>query len=144
VTKRVIIQADCNACDTPNIDGQETIAFSFALDNIGYTMDLCQPHADQYRQTLEPWRARADVTQGGSAKKSSSGGVGSGSPPQGGPVTSALAEGLDPKQVREWARANGWDVPEVGRLNMDVINAYKAAHGLGLGSPTPEPAGTAG
>jgi hypothetical protein len=134
MTKRVVVFADCNACDVPNTEGVETIAFSFAVDNVGYTMDLCNTHAEQYRQAIEPWRARADV---GAApgKKSSAGGPSFGSPPQGGPSTSATGEGLDPKQVREWARSNGYDVPEVGRLNQDIIAAYKSAHGLGVNTP---------
>lgn len=36
----------------------------------------------------------------------------------------------DPREmsVREWARANGFDVQERGVLGRDVINAYRTAH----------------
>jgi hypothetical protein len=30
--------------------------------------------------------------------------------------------------MRTWARANGWDVPERGRIAAEVKDAYDAAH----------------
>ncbi len=31
-------------------------------------------------------------------------------------------------QIRQWARENGWDVPERGRVSEEVRQAYAAAH----------------
>lgn len=38
-----------------------------------------------------------------------------------------ITTGLDPKQVRAWARENGVDCPTRGRLPGNVIDAYQAA-----------------
>ena len=40
----------------------------------------------------------------------------------------AAANGPSAAEVREWARANGWDVPDRGRVAADVRSAYDAAH----------------
>lgn len=34
----------------------------------------------------------------------------------------------DTKAIREWARANGYDVSDRGRIPADVMDAYSAAN----------------
>ncbi|HEX6486220.1 MAG TPA: histone-like nucleoid-structuring protein Lsr2, partial [Nocardioidaceae bacterium] len=36
--------------------------------------------------------------------------------------------GPSASDIRQWARANGWDVPERGRVSAEVREAYAAAH----------------
>ena len=38
------------------------------------------------------------------------------------------ASGPTAAEVREWARENGWDVPDRGRVSAEVRSAYDAAH----------------
>jgi hypothetical protein len=35
----------------------------------------------------------------------------------------------NPKAVREWAKANGYDVGDRGRLHSDIVDAYLSAQG---------------
>jgi len=48
------------------------------------------------------------------------------------PVTTAPATKAGPKsdlaKVREWARANGFEVGDRGRIKSDILEAYDAAH----------------
>lgn len=46
------------------------------------------------------------------------------------PKAQAITVVQDPRQmsVREWARANGFDVQDRGVLGREVINAYRTAH----------------
>jgi len=41
----------------------------------------------------------------------------------------AAAEGVSMTEVRAWARSEGIEVAETGRVSADVIAAYRAAHG---------------
>ena len=41
-----------------------------------------------------------------------------------GPPVAKAAGGHSPSVVREWARANGYDVPSRGRISADVMAAY--------------------
>lgn len=43
------------------------------------------------------------------------------------------------KQIREWARSQGIEVGQRGRLHPSVIAAYTAAHGLGRSTPLDPP-----
>ena len=45
-----------------------------------------------------------------------------------GPAGVAAEGGASAADIRAWARENGWDVPERGRVSADVREAYAAAH----------------
>src|SRR5690349_11039164 len=91
-------------------DADETV--SFALDGTSYEIDLASGNAAKLREALAPYVGHARKVAGtrrGAAKKSSAGG--------------------NTKDVREWARSNGWpDLGDRGRVPADVQTAYDAAH----------------
>ena len=100
---------------------------SFSLDGQSYEIDLNKKHADELRDALARYVGAARKTgrpgagSGGGARRT--GRSGSGSRP--------AAAGSDRERVqaiREWARANGHNVSERGRLSSTVIAAYDAAH----------------
>ena len=39
-----------------------------------------------------------------------------------------LSDGASAKEIRDWARANGFEVPDRGRVSADVRAAYDKAH----------------
>lgn len=132
MSKQTIVLATCNLCPegTPGVDAREINYVSYSLEGQGYGLDLCDSHFVDFKGLLQPYTAKADLVGG---KRSSAGAPGQ----PGGSTAQQL--GLDPKQVREWARNNGFEVPEVGRLNQDILSAYMAATGSAQAS-TPEPA----
>ena len=90
----------------------ETIHFS--LNSTAYEIDLTTENADAFRKALEPYiagarRASASAPRGGSSRKRSSAS----------PETAA---------IREWAKANGHEVSEHGRIPATVVEAYRAEH----------------
>jgi len=93
-----------------DIDGtpaEETV--SFALDGKEYEIDLSAKNAGKLRDALAPYV--------GHARKAASrrrGGRGSNGP--------------SPADIRAWARDNGFDVPDRGRVSSEVREAYAAAH----------------
>lgn len=87
-------------------DAAETVRFS--IDGKKYEIDLTAANAERLRADLAPWIEKARKVPG----KGQRGGRGRNSRPD----------------VRGWARANGFDLPDRGRIPDEVREAYDAAH----------------
>jgi hypothetical protein len=98
-----------------DIDGSEaTETVSFGLDGTTYEIDLNDANAASLREALSGYVGHArKVTGGGRRTRRSSGGSASSS---------------NTKDVREWAKSQGMEVSERGRISADVQQAYDAAH----------------
>jgi hypothetical protein len=103
------------------VEGSEQI--TFGLDGSTYEIDVCDQHAAQLRDSFAPYvgAARRAGRSGGSSSAGRSGGRRS---------RSSGRRGGDDRvgQIREWARANGHQVSERGRLSASLVEAYEAAH----------------
>ncbi len=100
-----------------DIDGgsaDETV--TFALDGVSYEIDLSSKNAKSLRDDLAKWtgHARRAGSSGGRRGRRSSGG--------------GTARRTDLASVREWARANGYEVSDRGRISADIQAAYDKAH----------------
>ena len=109
--KTVVVMTD----DLSGGDATQTIHFS--LDNADYVIDLNDKNAAALRSDFEKYieagrRYRAE----GAGAKAKRGAV------------RGPASGVDTAAVREWARANGHDVSERGRVSKKIIDAYVAAN----------------
>jgi hypothetical protein len=100
--------------DLDGSDAEETVRF--ALDGTGYEIDLNAGHAQALRDALARY-VRAARPAGG----------GPGRPPRGG--RSAPGAGLDAAEVRQWARAQGINVQDRGRVPAKLVARFKAATG---------------
>lgn len=58
---------------------------------------------------------------------------------RGGGTSSGKSASPELSKIREWGRANGFEVPDRGRLPKTLTDAYSAAHGH-VSEPTSEPA----
>ena len=99
--------------DIDESEAEETV--SFGLDGKEYLIDLNAEHAGELRDALAPYVGHARPAGRRTTRKAT------GSAP-------AAKTGTDATAVREWARGNGFDVPERGRLPKEVKEAYDAAH----------------
>ena len=99
--------------DIDGSDATETVAFG--LDGSTYEIDLNEKNAAALREALAPYVGHARRS-GGTRK---AGGRRAAAPAATGPTAA---------EVREWARENGWDVPDRGRVSAEVRSAYDAAH----------------
>lgn len=99
--------------DIDGSDAAETV--SFALDGVDYEIDLSEKHASDLRNAVSLYVAHARRTGGRrkSGWRSTSG---------------AAAGSATAAEIRAWARENGWDVPERGRVSTEVREAYAAAN----------------
>ena len=96
-------------------EADETV--SFALDGTSYEIDLNDANATKMREALAPYVAHARKVTGSRGGRRS-----------GGRSTAGSGSGPTPKEIREWARENGHDVPDRGRIPTEVREAYDAAH----------------
>lgn len=96
-----------------DLDGtaaDETVRFG--LDGVDYEIDLSAGNARSLRGALAQWVGHArKVSRGRSAS----------------PATRKSAGGVSPTEIREWARANGYDVNERGRVPLHIKEAFEAA-----------------
>lgn len=93
-------------------DADETV--TFGLDGTTYEIDLSAANAAALRETLAGYVGHARRVGGRRAT--------------GGRRTAATGNGPTAKEVREWARENGWELSERGRVSSEVRQAYDAAH----------------
>jgi hypothetical protein len=98
-----------------DLDGSEaTETVSFALDGSSYEIDLNADNAGKLRDALALYIGHGRKVTGGAGRR--------------GRRSAANAGGTSAKEVREWARANGHDVPDRGRIPAEVRSAYDAAN----------------
>jgi hypothetical protein len=92
-----------------DLDGSpadETV--TFGLDGVTYEIDLTTEHAAELRAAIEPWSAKGRrVTNTRKSVRRSQDNA---------------------KAIREWARANGYEVSERGRIAATIREAYEAAN----------------
>lgn len=87
---------------------------TFGLDGINYEIDLTSKHAAKLRDALAQYVGAARKT--GKAGKRAGGRAATG------------RTGPEPKAVREWAKEQGIEVPDRGRIPAEVSEQYAAAH----------------
>ena len=86
----------------------------FALDGTEYEIDLNAEHAQQLRDALTAYVRAGRRVSGGSRRPARAG--------RRGP-----ANELNTTEVREWAKAQGIDVKDRGRIPAELVVKFKAA-----------------
>ncbi len=95
-----------------DLDGSEAAeTVSFGLDGSSYEIDLTEAHATALREALAGYVGNARKVTGGRRRKAA-----------------ATSEGPSAREVRDWARSNGFTVPDRGRIPADVRDAFDAAN----------------
>lgn len=95
--------------------GKADQAVVFGLDGKQYVIDLSEKNAAKLRESLGKYIAVARK------ERSTSGAVRGG-------ARKASASDVNTSDVREWARAEGYEVSERGRVAKDLIVKFQAAH----------------
>ena len=99
-----------------DLDGSEADStVRFGLDGTDYEIDLSTEHAQALRDALERY-VTAARRAGGARRPARSG-------------TKAPAAGLNSTEVREWAKAQGLEIRDRGRVPAEVVTRFRAATG---------------
>lgn len=86
--------------DLDGTEAAETVAFG--LDAGYYAIDLSKDNAKELRALLKPYIRKATATA---------------------PPTPAL----EAKQIRVWAKENGYEIADRGRIHHNIVEAYREA-----------------
>jgi len=106
-----------------SIAADETV--TFALDGTTYEIDLSEKNAGELRDAFGKYVAAArkvssrGTRASGAGRSRATGGAGGG----GGRMDREQAGA-----IREWARKNGHEVSDRGRIPASVVEAFEAAH----------------
>lgn len=101
-----------------NLPADETVSFS--LDGTSYEIDLAEKNAKELRDTFSRYVSAARKVGRGSRGGASGGGR-----------SRATGGRMDREQagaIRDWARKNGHQVSDRGRIPAGVVEAYESAH----------------
>ncbi|WP_340539737.1 histone-like nucleoid-structuring protein Lsr2 [Nocardioides sp. GXZ039] len=97
-----------------DIDGSDaTETIRFGLDGANYEIDLNDKNATKLRNALANYVGNARKVAG--TRRASR-------------RSTPAAGGASPAEIRDWARSNGMDVPERGRIPAAVREAFDAAN----------------
>ena len=91
--------------------GETANTLSFGFDGKKYTIDLSDENAEAFRQAIAPYIEAGRRVTGSQTK-----------------TTRTRSNSGNTKAVREWARANGYDVSDRGRIPANILDAYAAAN----------------
>ncbi|MYW70256.1 Lsr2 family protein [Streptomyces sp. SID8379] len=95
-------------------EADETV--TFALDGKSYEIDLTTANADKLRSALESF-VKAGRRTGGRAASGR------------GKARAASGGNQDTAQIRAWAKDNGYEVNDRGRVPASIREAYEKANG---------------
>ena len=90
----------------------------FGLDGTEYEIDLGAKNADALRKALARYVDAARRAPGAAARRPGRSGR-----------KAASANGTDPTAVREWAKSQGIEVKDRGRVPAELVVKFKAATG---------------
>jgi hypothetical protein len=99
-----------------DVDGgaaEETV--TFAVDGVSYEIDLSEKNARKLRDDLAKWTGHARRSGGSRGARRRS-------------AAATPAKRNDLAAVREWARANGHQVSDRGRISGEIQAAFDKAH----------------
>ena len=101
-----------------DLDGSPAAAtVRFGYDGRDYEIELSEAHATELDEFLAPYLEHARrVSDGGRAGRGRR------------PPRQTRQPREDTQAIRRWAREQGYQVSERGRIPTDVVAAYQAAH----------------
>ncbi|RJL22553.1 histone-like nucleoid-structuring protein Lsr2 [Bailinhaonella thermotolerans] len=113
MAKKVVQLLFCDLHDD-DVKGVETI--QFALDGTGYEVDVCEKHGIELRERLQPFVDQGRRSAG--ARRAVRGARGS-----------RAGSGREHSaKIRAWAREQGMQVSERGRISAQIVEQYELAH----------------
>lgn len=105
---------DINGSEIPEGEG-ERVAFS--LRGVDYQIDLSAANVAKLDKALKPYVEAATKVGGRRGRRA---------------AKSASASGANSKEqlaaIREWAREEGYEVSDRGRVKAEIVEAFRAAH----------------
>jgi hypothetical protein len=124
----VVYSYTCDVCgreipDEDQADAHQVITWGVNKGSASYEVDLCRTDLGKLRRVetaLEPLLTAGHRVAGGGRRQRSSASSGRGR-------RKGRASAADTPAIREWARENGYEVSDRGRISQALRDAYLAA-----------------
>lgn len=100
--------------DGTELDASAVTTVQFSLDGTTYEIDLSETNAAALREDLATWIEHARKVSGRSSTRKTT------------RSSAAAGDREESTAIREWARANGHQVSDRGRISAKVVEAYNA------------------
>jgi hypothetical protein len=101
---------------TDDVDGGKADrTVSFSVDGVSYEIDLSKKNAAAFEKSVAPWVKAARKAPAATRGKRVAG-------------STRSKSRTDLAEIREWAKANGYEVSERGRIARGLQEAYDASH----------------
>jgi hypothetical protein len=108
---QVVLTCDVHADE---VAAAETVAFGF--DGSSYAFELCAEHLAEFNDTMHGYVASARLADGPRPRRVVPAATG-------GRTTGSVAS----SDVRSWAKENGYEVNDRGRIPAEIRSAFEAA-----------------
>lgn len=91
-----------------DIDGDEaTETITFTFEGVAYEIDLNAKNAEKFRSSMEVWTTNGRRVGGRSNR--------------------GTKRNSEIPKIRQWAKENGYEVSERGRVSQEIQDAYRAS-----------------
>lgn len=116
MAERIVRQLidDIDGSEIPEGSG-ERVEFSFR--GVDYHIDLSTANVTKLEKAIKPYIEAAAKVRGSRGRR-----------PKSSSVASAPSAKEQLAAIRTWARKNGYDVSDRGRIKAEVVEAFEAAH----------------
>jgi hypothetical protein len=115
---KIRLLSDLELAKDPDSEAEASQTRRFSVDGDGFEIDFSDEESEIFDKLLAPYKAAArPLDRAGRTK-------GQGRPAR--PAKASKAP-VDTVAVREWARDNGIDIKDRGRVPADVVEKYQAA-----------------
>jgi nucleoid-associated protein Lsr2 len=111
VAQKVSVTFACDY-DAREIPDGEQLTRIFSLDGRDYEIDLCERHSQKFDEVLTRYREKARRVTGRVSR----------------PKRRTAANRQRSADIRAWAKGNGIQVSDRGRIPAQVISKYDASH----------------
>jgi len=118
MAQKVRVELVCDACQDER-PAQRTITFGFEDEGAvrhEYQIELCSRHVVQFMKSFDEWIPMAREAPDNKPQKSKS--------PKRSTQGPARRDAEQLAGIRSWARANGYEVSDKGRIPGDIEEAY--------------------
>jgi hypothetical protein len=111
VAQKVSVTFACDY-DSKEIPDGEHLTRSFSLDGRDYEIDLCEKHSQKFDETLTRFAEKARRATSRVSR----------------PKRRTTAHRQRSAEIRAWAKRNGIEVSDRGRIPAQVISSYEESH----------------
>jgi hypothetical protein len=116
MAQKVQVVLTCDL-DDDEVPAAQTVTFGY--DGYSYAFELCEQHLEEFNEAMQAYIAAARVADGPRRRRAAA--------TPGRTRRSAATSDASSGDIRTWARQNGYEISERGRIPAEIRSAYEEA-----------------